>query len=69
MTAASGSDHSFAKFTPEQRTVLLAADPAYLKSTLRAIDAKFGSFDNYRRQELRVSDKDKQKLRARLLTE
>ena len=68
MAAASGADNSLARFTPEQRNVLLAADPAYLESTLRAIDAKFGSFDNYRRQELHVSDEDAQKLRARLLT-
>ena len=67
MTAASGASNSLAKFTPEQRNVLLAADPEYLRSTLRAIDEKFGSFDNYRRQELHVSDEDAQKLRARLL--
>jgi protein-tyrosine phosphatase len=40
------------QMTPERREVLMAADPEYLKSTLRAIDAKYGSFDNYRRQAL-----------------
>jgi protein-tyrosine phosphatase len=45
----------------------MAADPEYLRSTLRAIDAKYGSFDSYRRQELPVSDSDVQELRSRLL--
>jgi protein-tyrosine phosphatase len=54
--------------TREQRDVLMAADPEYLSSTLRAIDAKYGSFDNYRRQALGVSDSDVETLRARLLT-
>jgi protein-tyrosine phosphatase len=53
--------------TPEQRNVLMAADPAYLENTLRKIDAKFGSFDNYRRSELGVSDRDVEILRSRLL--
>jgi protein-tyrosine phosphatase len=53
--------------TPEQRNVLMAADPAYLESTLRKIDAKFGSFDNYRGSELGVSDRDVEILRSRLL--
>ena len=66
MMAASG-DHSLSRLSPEQRNILMAADPRYLESTLRAIDAKYGSFDNYRRQELRVSDQDAQKLRTRLL--
>ena len=55
-------------FTPAQRKVLMAADPAYLKATFRAIDQKYGSFANYRRQALGVSDADVQKLRALLLS-
>jgi PAS domain S-box-containing protein len=66
MMAASAND-SLAKLSPGQRNVLMAADPEYLRSTLRAIDAKYGSFDNYRRQELHVSDSDVQELRSRLL--
>jgi protein-tyrosine phosphatase len=54
--------------TPEQRNVLMAADPAYLKSTLNAINTRYGSFANYRRQELGVSDSDVETLRSRLLT-
>jgi protein-tyrosine phosphatase len=58
---------ALAHLTPEQRQVLIAADPEYLKSTLRQIEAKYGSFDNYRRTELGVSDGDVTRLRARLL--
>jgi len=58
----------FARMSPEQRNVLMAADPEYLRSTLRAIDAKYGSFDNYRRQALLVSDVDRDALQKRLLT-
>jgi protein-tyrosine phosphatase len=69
MTAASGGSVSFmAKLTPEQQKPMLAADPEYLRTTLRTIDAKYGSFDNYRRTELHVSDADAQALRNRLLT-
>jgi protein-tyrosine phosphatase len=67
MMASTGSS-AFSHMTPQQQAVLMAADPAYLKSTLRAIDAKYGSFDNYRRQALQVSDSDVAALRARLLT-
>jgi len=68
MTAASGANNPFAKLTPEQQKVMLAADPEYLRSTLRAIDTRYGSFDNYRRLELHVSDADAEALRSRLLT-
>ena len=55
--------------TAEQRKVLMAADPAYLASTLRRIDAQYGSFDNYRRTVLKVSDEERDHMRARLLTD
>ena len=61
------SNPSLAHLTPEQRQVLMAADPEYLKSTLRQIEARYGAFDNYRRTELSVSDDDVEKLRGRLL--
>jgi len=61
------SNPSLAHLTPEQRQVLMSADPEYLKSTLRQIEVKYGSFDNYRRIELGVSDDDAETLRARLL--
>ena len=64
--ASTGS--AMSRMTPEQRDALMAADPAYLRSTLRAIDTRYGSFDNYRRQALGVSDSDVEMLRARLLT-
>jgi protein-tyrosine phosphatase len=60
---------SLARLTPEQRKALISASPEYLKSTLRSIDAKYGSFDNYRRQALGVSDSDLVTLRSRLLNQ
>jgi protein-tyrosine phosphatase len=64
---ASGSDvaNAIEKLTPEQRKVLVT-DPEYLRATLQRIDAKYGSFDNYRRRALRVSDAEVEVLRARL---
>ena len=62
-------NNSMASLNPEQRNVLMAADPEYLKSTLRSIEAKYGSFDNYRRQELHVSDSQAAILRSKLLTQ
>lgn len=58
---------TLANITPEQKKVLMVADPEYLRSTLRSIDSKYGSFDNYRRQALGVSDSDVATLRSRLL--
>lgn len=67
LTNATGNN-GLAQLTPEQRNILMAADPRYLEETLRAIDAKYGSFDNYRRQQLQVSDQDVANLRSKLLT-
>jgi protein-tyrosine phosphatase len=61
------SNPGLAHLTPEQRNVLMSADPEFLTSTLRQIDAKYGSFDNYRRKALGVTDSDAEKLRERLL--
>jgi protein-tyrosine phosphatase len=47
----------------------LTDEQAQLRNTLRAIDARYGSFENYRRQELQVSDADVQTLKNRLLTQ
>lgn len=66
MMTSTGTN-TLATLTPEQRNILLAADPEYLRSTLRAIESKYGSFDNYRRQELHVSDDQATVLRSRLL--
>jgi protein-tyrosine phosphatase len=66
---SAGGDNSISKLTPQQQKVLMAADPEYLRGTLRAIDKRYGSFDNYRRQELHVSDTDVQNLQNRLLTQ
>lgn len=63
----SSNNPGLGQLTPEQRQVLRTADPAYLETTLRRIDEKFGSFDNYRQIELGVSDADAKLLRSRLL--
>jgi len=78
LTAASLQQHGNGKttssisrmmtnLTPEQRKALMAAKREYLEGALRAIDEKYGSFDNYRRQALGVSDNDLETLRSRLL--
>jgi protein-tyrosine phosphatase len=61
------SNPGLAQATPEQRNVLIAADPLYLESTLRQINQRYGSFANYRRAVLKVSDQDVERLRSRLL--
>jgi len=66
MMASSGA--AFSHLSPEQRNALMAADPQYLRSTLRAIEEKYGSFDAYRREALHVSDANAEKLKSRLLT-
>jgi protein-tyrosine phosphatase len=64
---ASGTDvaEAIGKLTPEQRKAIVT-DPEYLRATLRRIDQKYGSFDNYRREALHVSNADVETLRARL---
>jgi protein-tyrosine phosphatase len=54
--------------TLEQRQILVDAVPEYLNAAFAAIDQQYGSFDNYRREALRLSDSDVSALRARLLT-
>jgi protein-tyrosine phosphatase len=61
------SSPSLATAPPEVLRALMAADPDYLRSTLRKIDEVFGTFDNYRRSKLGVSDADVAVLKARLL--
>ncbi len=59
-------NNMLAGLTKEQRDILMAADPAYLESTLRKIDHQYGSFDVYRRQVLNLSDGDVKELRSKL---
>ena len=68
MRHASGDSELF-RLSPQDLAVLMAADPAYLKQTLSDIDAKYGSFANYRRQALHVSDADVETLKRKLLTD
>lgn len=66
---ANTANPAYAQLSREQRRVMMAADPDYLTSTLRRINEKYGSFDNYRRTALGVSDDDVRQLKARLLTD
>ncbi|MEG9430978.1 tyrosine-protein phosphatase [Terriglobus sp. ADX1] len=68
MMAASGASNlnAMKNLTPEQQKVMMVADPEYLRATLRQINEKYGSFDNYRRTVLHVSDADAAQLRERL---
>jgi protein-tyrosine phosphatase len=52
---------------PDAIHVLLGVDKAYLSAALAAIDEKYGSFDNYRRTALHLSDADVRLLRSQLL--
>ena len=63
----STGNSAITSLSAETRKVMMAADPTYLEETLRQIDKQYGSFDEYRRQALHVSDTDMQKLRQRLL--
>lgn len=55
------------QLTQKQWQVTMVSDPEYLKGMLRHIEQRFGSFDNYRRAVLGLSDQDVEKLRAQLL--
>lgn len=54
--------------SPEAARALLGVDKEYLDAALAAIDLKYGSFDQYRREALGVSDAEAEQLRAGLLT-
>ncbi len=56
-----------ASLPPESIKVLMGVDPSYLSAAFAAIDARYGSFDNYVAQGLKLRPSDIQKLRDRLL--
>jgi protein-tyrosine phosphatase len=41
--------------------------PRYIEAMFNAIDARYGSFDRYRREALHLTDADVTELKARLL--
>lgn len=53
--------------TRESATATLGVDRAYLEMMFKAIDADYGSFDQYRRNALGISDADLATLKSRLL--
>lgn len=65
--ASSAAPAKHGQLTEEQWRVLMVSDPAYLQNLLRHIEARYGSFDNYRRAVLDVSDAKVERLRALLL--
>jgi protein-tyrosine phosphatase len=67
--AAASAGLELAKLTPEEEQVLMAADPECIRAAMKAIDEKYGSFDNFRREALHVSDEDLEKVKSKLLTE
>ena len=67
LAASSTAPAKHGQLTEEQWRVLMISDPEYLENLLRHIDARYGSFDNYRRTMLNVSDAEVEKLRALLL--
>lgn len=46
---------------------VMSVDRSYIQSAFETIDKKYGSFDEYRRKKLHISDPDMEKLRARYL--
>ncbi len=62
------ANKELAELSPEQARVLMAADPACIRSALAVISEKYGSFDNYRRQALGISDRELEQLKSRVLT-
>ncbi len=44
---------------------VMSVDRSYIEAAFQTIDTKYGSFDEYRRQKLHLSDPDVEKLRAR----
>ena len=53
--------------TRESAIATIGVDRAYLELMFKTIDAEFGSFDEYRRKALGLSDEDLARLKARLL--
>lgn len=69
-TAASGKAITpglLASLPPASIQVLMGVDRSYLEAALAAIDARYGSFDNYVSQGLKLSAGDIQQLRGKLL--
>jgi protein-tyrosine phosphatase len=56
-----------ASLPPDSIKVLMGVDPSYLSAAFAAIDNRYGSFDNYVAQGLKLGPSDIQKLRVRLL--
>jgi protein-tyrosine phosphatase len=67
--ALAQAESTMKSLTPEQRKVLMAADPDYLKAAFAAIDQRYGSFDGFRTQAMGLTGADVLALRTRLLAD
>jgi protein-tyrosine phosphatase len=65
--AMANTNSFLARLSPEQQKVLMAADPAYIRSAFVMIDQHYGSFDKFRRDALHLSDNDVSILKSKLL--
>lgn len=55
------------RIAPDVLRALSRVEPEYLEATFQSIDAQCASFEDYRRNRLRIDDSELQRLRARLL--
>lgn len=62
-----GANAMFAKLPPDVMQALGASDPAYIESTLSALDARYGSVEGFLNKELGVTPADIATLRRRYL--
>jgi protein-tyrosine phosphatase len=69
MNAAANNPKMMAGIPAGSMKAAMAASPEILRSAFDAMDQKYGSFDNYRRQALKLSDADVATLKSKLLTQ
>ena len=62
-----GFPSGFFSLPPEVLRVMLGANPSYLEAAFRGIDTKFGSFDAYSKNGLKITAEQIENLRATLL--
>jgi protein-tyrosine phosphatase len=63
----SGASLRITDLTPDALRTMLGADASYLDAAFSAIDKQFGSFDAYTKNGLKITSRQIQALRARLL--
>ena len=66
-TSPKPAANPLASLPPDSIKVLMGVDPSYLAAAFAAIENRYGSFDNYVTQGLKLTPSDVQSLRDRLL--